>query len=430
MSGRTVDIPIAKVFAPMLARSRYKAAYGGRGSGKSHMFADLLVDHCLHRTSLRVLCMREVQKSLDESVKHLVQAKIAQNNVGGGFSVRSKDIVTPGGGLIAFIGMQDHTADSIKSFEDFDIAYFEEAHTCSRRSLELLRPTIRKPGSELWFSWNPRHPTDPVDALLRSENPPEGAVIVKANHDSNPWFTDELEAERQHDLEHNRDRYGHIWEGHYEPMAIGAIFDRATIHQYRLEPKDVPDLTTIVVAVDPAGSAAPGANEHGIIVAGLGVDGRIYILADDSRHGTPAQWSSAAVAAFDEFEADRIIAERNYGGDMVAHTLRTVRPHGLPVKQVTARRGQGKHLRAEPVSALYKHGRVSHVGSFPELEDQLVLFTASGWEGPDEHSPDRADALVYACLDLLPPATRKVKGPRDHGFDEAWLSGRNETTGY
>ena len=109
--------------------------------------------------------------------------------------------------------MNDYNADSIKSLEGFDWAWVEEAHTLTKRSLEMLRPTIRKPGSELWFSWNPRHASDPVDALLRSQKPPPDAIMVRSNYRDNPFFPDVLEKERLYDEAENRDRYAHIPRG-------------------------------------------------------------------------------------------------------------------------------------------------------------------------------------------------------------------------
>ena len=176
---RSLDIPVAECFEPLLAPMRYKGAWGGRGSGKSHTFADLLVDNCVARPGLRAICIREVQKSLKDSVKFLLESKINEHEVGHLFKIRKDDIVTPGGGLIVFIGLQDHTAESLKSFEGFDVAYVEEAQSITARSLELMRPTVRKPGSELWFSWNPRHASDPVDMLFRGPNPPPDSVVIQ-----------------------------------------------------------------------------------------------------------------------------------------------------------------------------------------------------------------------------------------------------------
>ena len=126
-------------------------------------------------------------KTLNQSVKKLLELKIEALGVGSMFEVQESVIKTPHGGLIIFQGMQNHTADSIKSLEGYDIAWVEEAQTLSQRSLDLLRPTIRKPGSELWFSWNPNLEGDPVDKLLRGDNPPPGSIVVQANYKDNPF---------------------------------------------------------------------------------------------------------------------------------------------------------------------------------------------------------------------------------------------------
>jgi len=146
-SGKRLKIDVAPVFEPLLERARYKGAHGGRGSGKSQFFADLLIIESLQKPGLRVLCCREIQKSLKESAKRLIESKIEQYELGSLFDVQAAEIKTPGGGLIAFAGLQDHTSESIKSYEGFDRAWVEEAQTVSQRSLNLLRPTIRAPGS-------------------------------------------------------------------------------------------------------------------------------------------------------------------------------------------------------------------------------------------------------------------------------------------
>ena len=155
------------VFRPLLEPARYKGAYGGRGSGKSHFFGELMVERCLVNPGTLAVCIREVQKSLLQSSKRLIESKIQSLGVGAHFQVLHDRIVTPGGGLIIFQGMQDSTAESIKSLEGFDIAWVEEAQTLSARSLSLLRPTIRKEGSELWANWNPRQKRDAIDDFLR-----------------------------------------------------------------------------------------------------------------------------------------------------------------------------------------------------------------------------------------------------------------------
>lgn len=396
----TLDTP--RVFLPLLERSRYKGAWGGRGSGKSHFFAELLVEYALSKQNFRAVCVREVQKSLKESVKRLVEDKIRAMGVAEHFNILNDQIGTPGGGVILFQGMQDHTAESIKSLEGMDVAWVEEAQTLSARSLEMLRPTIRSAGSELWFSWNPRSAQDPVDQMLRGLEPPKGAIVVKANWSDNPFFPAELADEREDDYRKKPGRYLHIWEGAYEPMAVGAIWDRNVLHSCRVT--EAPTLKRIVVAIDPATSSEPGSDEHGIIVAGVGEDQRGYVLEDATLKGTPQAWAQQAVRMYDAFDADAIIIERNQGGDMCRHTLQSVRPN-IRIIEVTATRG--KHVRAEPISALYHLGKVSHVGTYPELEQQMCQMTAAGYEG--DGSPDRCDALVWALTELFPSVIKKAQ---------------------
>lgn len=222
-----LEIQTAAVFEPLLHPARYKAAFGGRGSGKSHFLAEMLVEDHARISGLRSVCIREVQKSLKESAKRLIEDKIRLHGLEQhGFEVLNDEIRTPGGGLITFSGMQDHTAESIKSLEGVHRAWVEEAQSLSARSLQLLRPTIRAHGSEIWFSWNPRRKTDPVDALFRDGAPPTNAVVARANWDSNPWFPPELGQERLDCLRNDPDQYAHIWEGDYVTIQAGAYYAR------------------------------------------------------------------------------------------------------------------------------------------------------------------------------------------------------------
>jgi phage terminase large subunit len=219
-------IQTAEVFAPLLQPARYKGAYGGRGSGKSHFFADLLIEDSLCEKGLRSVCIREVQKSLKDSAKRLIEDKLQEHRLGeaDGFRVFREVIETPGDGIITFQGMQDHTAESIKSLEGFKRGLVEEAQTLSARSLSLLRPTIRADDSQLLFLWNPRRKNDPVDMMLRGEHLPTGAVVVRANWSDNPWFPKVLEQERLDCLRDKPDQYDHIWEGGYAGVTEGAYY--------------------------------------------------------------------------------------------------------------------------------------------------------------------------------------------------------------
>lgn len=220
----TLRIDTARVFVPLLKPAPYKGAYGGRGSGKSHFFAELMVEESIAFPGLRSVCIREVQKDLKDSAKLLIEDKIRKFGVGSMFNAQRDLIETPGGGQIIFRGMQDYNSESIKSLEGFNRAWIEEAHTLSARSLTLLRPTIREEGAEIWASWNPRRKTDPVDVLLRGETQPPGSIVVRANYSENPFFPRKLEMERQYDLNAYPDQYAHVWEGDYVSVFSGAYF--------------------------------------------------------------------------------------------------------------------------------------------------------------------------------------------------------------
>lgn len=226
--AQQIQLPTAEVFEPLLAAARYKGAHGGRGSGKSHFFAELLVEECLRFPGLRAVCVREVQKSLKDSAKKLIEDKIEAMGVGSLFEVQTAEIKTPGGGSILFQGMQDHTAESIKSLEGIDRCWVEEAQTLSETSWRMLRPTIRKPGSEIWASWNPRRRADPVDKFFRQDSHEPGRVIcVQANWRDNPWFPSELEDERQDDMKNDPEAVANVWDGGYVTILKGAYYAAA-----------------------------------------------------------------------------------------------------------------------------------------------------------------------------------------------------------
>jgi len=230
MARLSIETP-AK-FLPLLGPARYKGAHGGRGSGKSHFFAELLVEYCIMHPGTHAVCIREIQKSLDQSVKKLVEMKIEQMGVGGYFKVQEQKIHVHGGGQIIFQGMQNHTAESLKSLEGYDIAWCEESQSLSQKSLDLLRPTIRKEGSELWFSWNPFAPSDPIDRLLRGECPPYDATVVEVNFEDNPWFPDVLKKEAEYDMSRDIDKYNHVWLGQYAAQSAAQVFKNWKVQEF------------------------------------------------------------------------------------------------------------------------------------------------------------------------------------------------------
>lgn len=198
-------------------------------------------------------------------------------------------------------------------------------------------------------------------------------------------------------------------EGRFGEAVAGALFEDHIIETWRVVDGNVPDMVRIVVAVDPSGADdADNADNDaiGIVVAGLGTDGNAYLLEDCTVKAGPATWGKVATDAYDRHSADIVVGEINYGGAMVKHVIQTARSR-TPFQQVTATRG--KVVRAEPFSALYEHGKVRHVGTFTELEEEMTAFTTHGYIGGE--SPNRADALFWALAALFPAIVNPRKEP-------------------
>lgn len=231
-----MDIETPAVFEPLLQPARYKGAYGGRGAAKSWFFAELLIEDCVRRPT-RAVCVREVQRSLEQSVKRLLEDVIRRMGVGHLFDVKHSHINAPNDGIIIFQGMKDATAESVKSLEGYSRAWIEEAQSLSQRSLDLLRPTIREKDSEIWCSWNPRHKTDPVDVLFRSGSLPPDAIVVHATYRDNPWFPEVLRKEMEWDRSRDPEKYQHIWLGGYEKHSESRVFKNWIVDEFD-PPKD------------------------------------------------------------------------------------------------------------------------------------------------------------------------------------------------
>ncbi len=184
----------------------------------------------------------------------------------------------------------------------------------------------------------------------------------------------------------------------------GALWTRAMIDAARVREEDLPPMKRILVSVDPAVTSGEDADEHGIICGGVGEDQRGYVLDDASIQGTPDAWARRAISTLDRHGGDGVVVEVNQGGEMVAATLRSVRPS---LRIIEVRASRGKHVRAEPIAALYEQGRISHIASFARLEDQMCLMTAQGYIG--DRSPDRLDALVWLFTELFPAITKAVR---------------------
>lgn len=210
---------------------RYRAVHGGRGSAKSHTVADALVVHATSR-KLRILCCREIQKSIKESAKRLIENKIADRKLSRVWKITETGLeCTKTGSEFLFSGLRSNP-DAIKSMEGLDIAWIEEANRVSARSLELLRPTLRLETSEMWATWNPELPTDPIDDFFRGNDPkhakrppkPKRSMVVECNWNDNPFFPNVLREEMAYDLRRDPEKYQWVWEGQYLKTSEARVF--------------------------------------------------------------------------------------------------------------------------------------------------------------------------------------------------------------
>lgn len=418
----TLKIPTAKAFVPLIEPARYKGAWGGRGSGKSHFFAESLIENSLYEKGLLSVCIREIQKSLKDSAYRLLVSKLNDLGLGerDGFKVYQTEIKTPGDGVIVFHGMQDHTAESIKSLEGFKRAWVEEAQTLSKNSLKLLRPTIRAPESELWFSWNPRRKADPVDMMLRQGHAPTDSQVIKANWSDNPWFPKELEQERLDCLRDDPDQYDHIWEGGYISVSDGAYFAKHLAEarkENRITQVTSDPLMTVRLFAD---------------IGGTGAKADAFTIWAAQFVGTAIRWLNYYEVQGQPLEAHLIwLREQGYTPDKAQIWL----PHDGATNdkvydvsyesafkqagyQVTVIPNQGKGAakkRIEEARRLFGSmwfdenkcsGGLEALGWYHEKKDEVRNIGL----GPDhDWSSHAADAFGLGCIVFEPPRVKKPK---------------------
>lgn len=383
---------------------RYRIAYGGRSSGKSWTAAQGLIVRAL-RKKIRILCCREIQNSIKQSVKKTIENSIERLGLGKFFTFRQDSIVCYNGSEFIFQGLRANV-EQIKSLEDISIAYVEEAETVTKESWDVLIPTIRAEKSEIWLCFNPKDEKDYTYQYFVVD-PPENSVSAFINFTDNPFCPQVMKDEAAALKKRNISEYNHIWLGQCRTHNENALWKRASmIDQYRVGDVDPGELDRIVVAVDPAATSGQNADETGIVVAGIkrgrgSAESQFYVLEDGSLRGSPSEWAQMAIDLYWAYSADRVVAEVNNGGEMIEALLRDIDPQ---VSYTPVRATRGKILRAEPIAALYEKGRVHHSGAFPLLEDQMCNFTGA----VDEKSPDRLDALVWALTQLSGERSGKV----------------------
>ena len=320
-------------------------------------------------------------------IKNLPQA--CQLN-GKGFNVQRLELHLWNGSLIK--GYSAEVYDSLRG-PNFHRAWLDEIAAWQYPELAFdqvmlaLRAKVGNQSAKCIITSTPR-PSQLIKNIVRDEN----TYVTRGSTLENATNLDESAVKRMLRMYGGTNLGRQELYGELLDATEGALWSDAVIERNRVAKKDVPDLVRIVVAIDPANTSTAHAAETGIIVAGLGTDERLYVLDDVSLRSTPSGWASAAVKAYHQYSADKIVAEVNSGGEMIGQIITTIEK-GIPYKAVTASRG--KITRAEPIASLYENNWVKHVGLYRELEDQMTSYVAGG-----NKSPDRMDALVWALTEL------------------------------
>jgi phage terminase large subunit len=227
VAARTIEAPFAEIYAPLDEPHRYKVCKGGRAAGRSWAVArNLLID--AWKDPLRVLCTREIQRSIKDSVHQLLSDQIKMLGLEAHYTIKNDEIVGDNGSRFLFAGLRQQEIMNLKSIESVDRCWVEEAQTVSEKSWQILIPSIRKPGSEIWITFNPGMVTDPTWRRF-VEHPPQDCVIITANWRDNPWFSDELHRERLHCKETDPENYQNIWEGEPRTTVEGAVYHREIV---------------------------------------------------------------------------------------------------------------------------------------------------------------------------------------------------------
>jgi phage terminase large subunit-like protein len=403
--------------------ARHVLAFGGSRSGKTFGFCYFIAVRALSAPESRHLVARLHNIDVRQTVMMDTwpgMMRRAFPSVGYDEDKRDQFVTLANGSEIWFGGLDDKERTDKILGKEFATIYVNEASQVSFASIVTLRSrlaqnAVKVDGRALiqkaYYDLNPvgkAHWTH--REFIDGVRPDNGVSLTPGtrrylvmNPTDNPNLSQDYLDELAAMPERQRKRF---FSGEYLSEVPGALWPLDTVEGLRVSV--APELTRVVVAVDPSGSDGTGGDSQGIGAVGLGVDGHAYVTHDRSCRLPPNGWAQRAVSLYGQVGADVLVAEINFGGAMVESTIRTADPN-VNYKQVTASRG--KHVRAEPVAALYEQGKVHHVGAFPELEEQMGMFTTAGYQGSG--SPDRVDWLVWALTELMLP---------DSGSGSGWVA--------
>ena len=401
-------VEIARAFLPLEAEGlRYLGGHGGRGSAKSHYFAGRWLRENV-RDKIDFVCLREIQRSLEFSVKKLLESKIEAHNAGAYFEVQDRRILTKQGGTTIFEGLQNHTADSIKSLEDFGRGWVEEAHSLSQRSLDILRPTLRKEDSQLWFSWNPDLATDPVDVLLRGASPPPNSAVVAVTYRDNPWLPKVLRDEIEYDQRRDPDKFAHVWLGEYRRNSEARVF-----RNWRIEEFDVAPDWILRQGADWGFSVDPS-----VLVQCAIVGRNLYVPYEAYRVGCEIDALPDLFRTVPEAERWPTVAD-----SARPETISYMQRHGFPRMLAAVKGAKSLEEGVEFLKAfdVIVHPRCRH------LIDELTLYSyetdpLTGAVLPKLADKDNhvIDSLRYACEGARRSVKRKA--PNEYAPADNWMA--------
>lgn len=385
---------------------RYRAVYGGRGSAKSHSFAQSLVLKAAEKP-LRIGCYREIQKSIRDSVKRLLDDKIRESGLTDFYESTDTEIRGPNGSLFIFGGLRTNP-DAVKSTEGLDIAAVFEANKVSQRSWDLLIPTVRKPGSEIWAEWNPDNPKDPVDAMFRAEAPP-GSIVRRVNWDQNPFFPEVLKQELEWDRKRDPEKYAHIWMGEYQRNSEARVFKNWTVEEF-----ERPKGTVHRLGADWGFSVDPS------VLIRCDIDGnRLYVDYEAYRIGCeivnlPELFMGVPDAEKWPIRADSARPE----------TINYMQKHGFPKMQAAVK---GANSVIEGVQFLQSLDIVVHPRCKHTI-DELTMYSYKVDQDTSEVLPileDKnnhvIDALRYACEGARRASKPKEREPKPYR-PRSWMA--------
>lgn len=384
------------------SNKRFQILIGGRAGMKTEAVARIFINYARTEKNIRLLCTRKYQSSIKDSVYQVLLQAIIDAGLEDEFEILKNSIVHKyTNSEFIFYGLQMHISE-IKSMKGIKYVWIEEAQYVTEDIMEDLSKTIRILGAKIFIVFNPQLETDYVYQRFILNNDPL-ANVIWTSYLENPFFKPEIVGslydEMLMDKQNNYAKYLHLWEGECKKEVENALWKNHLIKHQQIDPES---LEKIVVAIDPSTTAHKNSDACGLVVAGK-INKDFYVLEDETTIMTPNEWAEKSIQLYYQYNADRIIAEGNQGGDMIK-TIIHQKDSSIRVRTIHATRG--KILRAEPILQLYEQERVYHCKCFTQLEYEMVTYTGD----PKQKSPNALDAMVYALTELSSNRFKDVPG--------------------